>query len=41
MDNRFYESLRLWHSERTATPETVSGVAPSEPEDDKLFIAVR
>ena len=32
-----YESLRLWHSERTATPETVSEDAPSEPEDDKLL----
>ena len=27
----YYESLRLWHSERTATPETVSEDAPSEP----------
>lgn len=26
----YYESLRLWDSERTATPE-ISGVAPSEP----------
>ena len=33
----YYESLRLWHSERTATPETVSEDAPSEPEDDKLL----
>lgn len=33
----YYEYLRLWHSERTATPETVSEVAPSEPEDDKLL----
>ena len=35
----YYESLRLWHSERTATPETVSEDAPSEPEDDKLLPA--
>ena len=33
----YYESLRLWHSERTATPETVSEDAPSKPEDDKLL----
>ena len=33
----YYESLRLWHSERTATPETVSEDAPYEPEDDKLL----
>ena len=33
----YYESLRIWHSERTATPETVSEDAPSEPEDDKLL----
>ena len=33
----YYESLRLWHSERIATPETVSEDAPSEPEDDKLL----
>ena len=33
----YYESLRLWHSERTATPENVSEDAPSEPEDDKLL----
>ena len=33
----YYESLRLWHSDRTATPETVSEDAPSEPEDDKLL----
>ena len=35
----YYESLRLWHSELTATPETVSEDAPSEPEDDKLLPA--
>ena len=33
----YYEYLRLWHSERTATPETGSEDAPSEPEDDKLL----
>ena len=33
----YYESLRLWHSDRTATPETVPEDAPSEPEDDKLL----
>ena len=35
----YYERLRLWHSERAATPETVSEDAPSEPDDDKLLPA--